>query len=373
MKYTFCITQQCNLACEYCYIGKRKARMSLAVAKQIVDFMYRHTPPKEKIDVGFFGGEPLLEFERIKAITQLIEAHPAFAPDRVELTIVTNGTIFSDAIAEFIKAHNVTFGISCDGPASVHDRFRRFLNGSGSSALVERHIKQALAVFPNLMVNAVYHPQTLQFLPQVVDYFAALGLRQIYLNPDFSAAWTQTEADLLPEIYDQIGKKYVDYYRRRDPLFISMIDSKIIVILRGGYRPLERCRMGRGEYAFTPNGNIFPCERLIGSGENHEHCIGNIVDGLQLGNMAHRMMPAGDQSQRACSACSLKEYCMTWCGCSNYLATGYYDRVSPFLCATERAAIQTAFTVFQTLETELGPTFFEHLAGLPFAGSVKRL
>lgn len=368
MKYTLLLTQRCNLACPYCYIGKRNSRMSIEVADRIIEFAYRNTPPGEKIDVGFFGGEPLLEFELLKEITYRFKHHRHFDENRVLFTLVTNGTIFSSDIADFVERHKIGFGISCDGPPAVHDLSRRFANGQPSSAIVERTIRQAIAAFSGVMVNAVYCPQTLMHLPETVEYLSSLGVRQIYLNPDFTAQWTEAEIQLLPEVYRNIGEHYIDYYRQRDPHFISLIDSKIAVILRQGYHSLEHCRMGCGEFAFSPEGNIYPCERLVGDGTNG-HCIGDIYAGIQLERLQCRRL-SGDSLNQECLDCGLKDYCMNWCGCSNYFSSGYYNRVSPFLCASERAAIQTAFNVFQVLEKDCGGCFFDHLGGVPLVNSL---
>ena len=368
MKYTLLLTQRCNLACPYCYIGKRDCRMPIEVADKIIEFAYHNTPPSEKIDVGFFGGEPLLEFELLKEIIYHFKAHRNFDKDRVLFTVVTNGTIFSPAIADFIEEHEIGFGVSCDGPPAIHDLNRRFINGKGSSAIVEQTIQQALKAFSGVMVNAVYAPQTLRYLPATVEYFSSLGVRQIYLNPDFTANWTQEAIEQLPEVYRAIGELYIQYCRQNSPHFISLIDSKIAVILRQGYHPLERCRMGCGEFAFSPEGNIYPCERLVGDGSNG-HCIGDVYNGIQLEKLQCRRL-AGDSLNPECSNCGLKDYCMNWCGCSNYFSSGYYNRVSPFLCASERAAIEAAFNVFQTLEKEKGNLFFEHLGGAPLVNSL---
>ncbi|MDN3515623.1 MAG: radical SAM protein [Candidatus Brocadia sp.] len=360
MKYTLCITQQCNMRCQYCYIGKKDTGMPLSIAKKIIDFIFKNTPCEEKIDIGFFGGEPLLEFELIKKITGLIENHPSFHKKSVELTVVTNGTIFSDKIADFLNEHHIGFCLSCDGPPFVQDAFRRFTDGKGSSTIVTDTIRRAKETLPSVLVNAVYHPETFQYLPHVVEYLASLGLKRIYLNPDFSATWSKREAELLPEIYGQISRQYIAYYLKEDPHFISLIDSKIAAIMREGHKPHERCRMGTGEFAFTPSGNIYPCERLIGADTGNGHCIGNIVDGLNRGRMLCKTDP-GSEVNTECLSCSLKDYCMNWCGCSNYFSSGYYNRVSPFLCAAEKTAIITAFNTFQTLEKKLGSVFFNNL------------
>lgn len=265
--------------------------MSLSIAKKIVDFIFKNTPSKEKIDIGFFGGEPLLEFELIKKITETIENHPSFNKKLVELTVVTNGTIFSDEIADFLNEHHIGFCLSCDGPPFVQDTLRCLQDGKGSSSIVTNTIRRAKETLLSVLVNAVYHPQTFRYLPHVVEYLASLGLKRIYLNPDFSAPWSKKEAELLSEIYGQISKQYIDFYLQKKPHFISLIDSKIAVILGEGYKPLDRCKMGTGEFAFTPSGNIYPCERLIGTDTGNGHCIGNIASGLNREQMSCKTAP----------------------------------------------------------------------------------
>lgn len=370
MKYTLFVTRQCNLRCDYCYIGKDTSAMPLDVARRIVDFAYARTPPGENIDFAFFGGEPLLEFDRVRDITALIEEHARHDAARVQLTLVSNGTVFGDDIADYVQEHNVAFGISCDGPPAVHDQFRRYRSGKGSSARVEATIREALDAFSQLMVNAVYRPETFDALADTVDYFSGLGVRQIYLSPDYSAPWTKEQRERLVGTYRSVGQRYMDFYRAGDPRFISLIDSKIAVLLRGGYQSGERCSMGRGELAFTPDGGIYPCERLVGDG-GATHRIGHIDGGIEPQRMlCHHAPKVGEAPASPCADCGVKPYCMNWCGCSNYFASGYYDRASALLCASERAAIQCAADVYRTLDAELGDVFFDHASGSPLMNSV---
>jgi uncharacterized protein len=362
LKYTLLVTQRCNLACDYCYVAKHPSRMPLEVARRVIGFAFRRTPPDEKIEIGFFGGEPLLELDRVREITALIEAHPSFARERVPLTVISNGTVYTDAVADFLARHEVAFGISCDGPPAVHDRHRRSKNGNGSGRRVERTLRRALEAFPRLMVNAVYGPDTLPLLPEAVEYFSSLGLRRIYLSPDFSAPWTAADAARLAEVYGAVAALFRRYYLRGDPHFVSLIDGKIAAILRGGYQPLERCRMGHGELAFTPDGGVYPCERLVGDG-GEEHRIGSVFEGLRVERLlCHRA--AEDDLLPECAGCGLRDVCMHWCGCSNYFSTGRYDRVGPFLCASEQAAIRAAFTTFEALEAD-GIPLCDHLGRPP--------
>ena len=333
--------------------------MSAETAARVVDFIYANSTPEEPIEIGLFGGEPLSSFAMVRHCTDLVKNHPDYDHQRVTLSLVTNGTIFSEEIADFLQAHDITFCLSCDGPPAIQDRFRRFPDGSGSSTAVESTIRQALGRLPTVLVNAVYSPETLPDLPAIVDYFISLGLRKIYLNANYGARWTARDAALLPEIFERISERYIAMQLQGDPCFISVIDSKLAVILKKGYGPMERCRMGRGEFAFTPSGRIYPCERLIGADNETDHCIGTVFSGIN----AHALgcQPRSDSADQECADCSLRPYCMHWCGCSNFFSTGRYDRVGPFQCASEQTAISTAHTVFETLSQSLGATFLDHL------------
>lgn len=362
MKFTLAVTQKCNLDCSYCYISKNDTVMSLETADAIISFVFDRNPEHEDIEIGFFGGEPLLEFELIKQIIKRLQSHKSYDPERIKLSLVTNGTVFSDSMAADLIAYHISPGISIDGPPDIQDAMRVFPDGNGSSSTVEHNLNLALNHFPLLPVNAVYSPENVNRLPEAVDYLVSRGVRNIYLNPNITAPWQQSETENLRAVYQRIGSRYLDLYKSGNPCRISLIDNKIVVILRGGYSPLERCRMGKGEFAFAPSGNVYPCERLIGNDEAGEHCLGNINDSSTLSN---KCMHDPEQAlNEACRSCSLIDYCMHWCGCTNYFSSGNYNTVSPFICASEKAALEVAFDILKTLGEE-GITFSDHLDGSP--------
>lgn len=372
LKCTLAITLKCNLACDYCYIQKDGSKMSLSTAKKAVDFIFEYFWANRKIDINFFGGEPLLEFDLVKQITDMIQTHPSFDRDRIVISVVSNGTILTEEIVDFLIEKKVVLCISCDGPEKVQNRFRHFPDGTGSSAIVERNIRKALSIFPMTPINAVYSPETVQQLPEVVDYLAALGARSIYLNPNISARWTEKEMEQIPLIYHAVGEKYIEFYNKNEPRYISLIDGKIAVILRGGYRPMERCRMGKGEFAFGPSGNVYPCERLIGSDDGMEHCLGNVNENCRSdrGIFAGACREvSGAAANKQCQTCGLKDYCMNWCGCTNFHSTGSYNIVSPFICASERAAINAAFNIIERMN-ESGLDLSHHLFGTPLMNAM---
>jgi len=363
IKFTIFITQQCNLACTYCYISKQPASMGMGTAGKVIDFIFDHARAGEKNHVGFFGGEPLLEFDSMRQILDAFERHPRFGRFDMDFTVVSNGTIFSDEIADFLLDRRISFCLSCDGGSEAQDAYRRFRDGGGTSHIVDETIRRAVALLPLVLVNAVYTPGTMHLLPDTVRYFMGRGLRQIYLSADYSAPWKLEHIPVLDAALEQVADIYMDAYREGRPVYISALDDKIAVILRGGYRPEERCQMGVREFAFTPKGDIFPCERITYDGDpSSTHCLGNVDTGIDLGRLGCHMRAEGD-GENPCLACSIRQYCMNWCGCTNFHATGYYNSAGAYQCAEEKSSFRTALRVIETLEKEMPAVFSAHAAG----------
>ena len=161
IKFTLLITQQCNLACTYCYISKQPVSMSIGTAVKVVDFVFDHARKGETNHIGFFGGEPLLEFDLMQKIVELFERHPRFNQFDMDFNLVSNGTLFNDEIADFLMAHRISYCLSCDGDKLAQDTFRHFRDGGGTSHIVSETLRQAVARLPLVKVNAVYSPETL--------------------------------------------------------------------------------------------------------------------------------------------------------------------------------------------------------------------
>jgi uncharacterized protein len=326
LKYTLCITLKCNLACTYCYVAKAPVSMDMATARKAIDFAFSFMPRGGDLEMGFFGGEPFLEFDLLRRITRLVENHPSFDPEHVSLAVTTNGTIFSDEIASFLTDHSFKVCISCDGPPEIQNSSRRIAEGKETALIVERTLTAACAALPEVMVNAVFNPGNFRNMRQTVEYLSGTGARQIFLNPDYSATWTPADVDELRGVYRSLAGRYVEWYLSGVPHFVSLIDSKVAVLLRGGYQPMERCHMGTAELAVTPDGSIYPCERLIGGGPEAPYRIGHIDTGIDPSSRS-RLCACGGSSNPECVTCSVREYCMNWCGCSNIFMTGLPDRV----------------------------------------------
>lgn len=360
MKVVLSLTHRCNLSCAYCYSGRTFNKdMSLTTAQKIVDFVINITPTQQGIELSFFGGEPLLCLALMKDIISYIREQERERKP-IRLNITTNGVLLTQSILDFLKEENVDLCISIDGPAHVHNLNRCYKDGRGSFEEVERNLKRAIESLNYVQVNAVYGPEPIDYLSESVAFLGELGVPILHLNPNICASWTEDACTKLRETYMQIANYYIQSYRRGREIAINLIDSKIIVLLKGGYGADDRCGMGETEWGFAPSGNIYPCERFIGEDANSCLCLGNIHTGLDLSKRCSLLEHRGNRNEE-CKSCDLQRYCMNWCGCTNHYMTGHTDLAGPMLCESERAAIQAARYVLVALKDD--ELFLDHFMG----------
>jgi uncharacterized protein len=360
MKIILSLTHRCNLGCHYCYAGRSDRRtMSLATARKAIDFGFQRAGADERVEISFFGGEPLLCRELIRTIVAYIRTQQTIYPQPVRLSLTTNGTVFDDEIIDLLQREGIELCISLDGPPAIHDRHRIFRNGRGSFATVAATLQRALATLPAVQVNAVYGPDTLAALPESVAFLVGLGAPAIHINPNICAVWPPDVLEEIEPAFQRLADFYIDCYAHDREIALNAIDSKIIVFLKRGYSPEDRCGMGRTQWAFAPSGNVYPCERFIGDDRDFTFCLGNIHTGLSDKRCCLLLRQTGNRTQ-ACLSCPLRNYCMNWCGCTNYYLAGQTDQAGAVLCALERATLHAAHRVLTTLYEQQNEQFVDH-------------
>ena len=348
MKISLSLTHDCNLRCRYCYAGEKFHKtMKIETAKEIVDFAFSITSKEEQIDFSFFGGEPLLCFTLIKEIITYIKTKNFSNP--LSYNITTNGTIIDDEIIDFINLNDIKLCISIDGPEHIHDKNRIDINGNGTLQTILKNIKKISKKIDFFQVNAVYGANTVEELDKTVSFFIENDITNIHLNPNITEHWNQSTFPKITKAYEKIADKYISIYSNNKAVAINLIDSKLILFLKGGYEQEDKCGMGETEFGFAPSGNVYPCERLIGNDTDEEMRMGNIHTGINPLKRCAIGKKRGN-SNVECITCSVQKYCMNWCGCTNYNMTGHSDKVASMLCHSERVAITVAKHVFLKLK-----------------------
>ncbi len=361
MKFALSLTHRCNLQCKYCYGGVATPRdMTLDIARQCVDFAFTITPNEELLEFSFFGGEPLLCFERIKQVTEYIRVIQSKHQGAVRLSMTSNGTRLDTETVNFLSDNNIDLCISIDGPASVHNMNRRFSDKSESHTSVMKGLHLALSSLENVQVNAVYSPETLDHMPETLKFFLDERLQAIHFNPNISTTWSPDDLRKIPGIYEELADIYMESFRNGTSVAVNLLDSKMLLFIKGGYAKEDECGMGRSEMAVAPSGNIYPCERFIGNDTEKKFVIGHVGLGFIEPKRCEVTAKHGNCNAQ-CAECDISNYCMKWCGCTNYKMTGHINRTGPMLCISERAAVLSAKKVFTTLVGEKNEFFFDHL------------
>jgi uncharacterized protein len=366
MDFTLCLTHACNLRCAYCYAGiKSGRRMSWAVAKQAIDFCLTDTIRRARLtgqspaaQLGFFGGEPLLEWPLLQRASGYAVAEAERLGIPLKKTVTTNLTLLDEPKAAWLKENGFYAGLSLDGNAAMHDTLRRFRNGRGSHAVCAKALRFFRGLQANGEVIVVPDPRNIAHLADSVDWLIGQDIRHMSLNPNFYIAWPEPALAAWQAAYERIGDLYIACYRQGIPLRLNVIDGKIRVHLKEGYAPCDKCGFGDKEIAIAASGNIYPCERIVGDDTNAALRLGNVFDGFDRAKRASILACRGNRTPD-CAECPSRARCMNWCSCINYATTGAIDRVDGLVCRHERLAMAVADRVGATLYAESNPAFLE--------------
>lgn len=331
--------------------------MSFEMARKIVDLIFDSTPINQSLDLSFFGGEPLLCSDLMKEVVEYIHFRNRTLNRCISFSVTSNGTLLNNNILDFLHDEGISLCISLDGPKHIHDRNRMHPNGTGSFDLIIENVIKAKKKISNLQINAVYTQDSIVHLPETVAFFKSIGINAIHLNPDIYGNWDPDNLPNLQPIFNGVANEYIDSYNTGKEIAINLLDSKIILFLKGGYQTIDKCSMGLTELAFAPSGNIYPCERFIGDDRDKRFCIGKTEDGINPKRRCELVKQRGGKNKE-CQTCNLQKYCMNWCGCTNYQMTSFTDRVAPTICLIEKATIYAAKQAFTSLQNN--DIFLDH-------------
>lgn len=355
MDLTLSLTHDCNLACSYCYAGpKRTDAMTMATAEKAIDLAF--STPAQKFQLGFFGGEPLMEWDLLTASTVFAESVVARHEVDLVKTLTTNATLLTAEMVQWLKEHSFFLAVSLDGNRQMHDATRPFRCGKSSFDSVIRGL-DLLDGYGDMEVIVVVDPSNVMHLTESVRYLAVeKGVQRISINPNFYIEWSDEALEQWKTAYQEIGEFYIDCFRENRILYVNFINSKVITRLKNGFEDCDHCNFGEKEIAVAPSGNIYPCERLVADDTLDDMCIGNVVDGFDEDKRFSILQRRGNVNAE-CISCKLRHRCMNWCCCINYAMTGAIDSTDGILCFHERLAIGVADEVAGILYNESNPRF----------------
>lgn len=278
---TLVLTHRCNLACTYCYAGEKTARtMPMDVGWKALALALA-TPAPEPVHVAFFGGEPLMAFDRLAAFTRLVSRWGRRRGRKVVFTVTTNGTLLNDRRLHFLQHHGFYVGVSLDGVPEAHDRYRTFASGRGSADLVWRNLERAAQVLDHLSVNMVLSPDTIQAVPEAAARLRSIYVYRLELSPDLDAPWDEAARATARGVYGDLVRLYLETRATDHPLFIHPFVDEMARDGAPKVRTGESfCALGTDEVAVAPAGSIYPCARLVGDDRRTELRIGDVDQGV---------------------------------------------------------------------------------------------
>ncbi|MCX8129739.1 MAG: Cys-rich peptide radical SAM maturase CcpM [Clostridia bacterium] len=322
------VTQQCNFRCAYCvysgeYTNRKHAnnKMSLEVAKKAIDFLISHSRDSSSIDLGFYGGEPLLEFDLIKNCIEYFEKKAE--GKAITISITCNGSLISEEIIEYFQNHNVTMSISIDGPKEVHDKNRKFAgSGCGTFDKVQENLIMIRKKYPeyakSILYSMVIDPTLdLSCINQFVateEYFDDVIISTSIISSDY-------KKDKINYTEDFISKWEYNKFR----FFLAMLgridDGNLAKFVKISFKLLYDfmetadkyypeinskdhhsgpCVPGQTRLFVNVNGDLFPCERV--SEDSEAMKIGNIYDGFSF-DKARAILNIGKLTEDNCRDC----------------------------------------------------------------------
>lgn len=360
MPVTLCLTHDCNLRCRYCYAGcKRPERMSVETARLGIDLALSDHIRRGRdrpFDLGFFGGEPLLEWELLREADAYAEERCRAEGVRLRRTVTTNLTLLTPERVAWFGERRYLLGCSIDGCARMHDFFRVFPDGAGSHAAALRGLRLLRGYPGRKDAICVLNPETVSLLPESVRFLLSETDAHICVNPNFSAKWTPEALAALERAYTEVADIVRNSYRAGCPVHVNVLDGKIHNLLTEGYRPCQRCEPVTRELAVAPSGNLYPCPNLVGDDDRVELRLGDVRNGLNSAAVLRALARTGCHSPE-CEGCPIRARCMNGCCCANYFSSGATDRVSPFLCFHEKLCVRLADALASDLLAEKNEPF----------------
>ncbi len=355
MRLTLFLDHLCNLDCSYCYNGQKFSRpMSAEVARRAVELVFQSG---HKLDqLGFFGGEPLLHLPLMEQISLFAREQSLPSASKCLLVVTTNATLISQEAAARLKALQFHVGISLDGIAPAHNACRRYKGGADSHEAVERGLKNALAAGLPVKVISVVDPANVDFMADNLSYLLDLGVKHISININYEAPWNDEARERFKLSLRALADRYIEEYRQNRRFQLNILDAKIITHVKGGFSCGDRCDFGCEEWAVSPTGLIYPCDRLIGEDNREDVVIGDIKSGIDT-QRRDALIQKKNALLQECMDCDLVHRCMHWCGCVNYAMTGSVGEVSGVLCWFEQTLIQEADRAAEILFEEKIPGF----------------
>ena len=346
------IAHDCNMCCKYCFAGEGeysgdRSLMSFEVGKRALDFLIEQSGSRKNLEVDFFGGEPLLNFDVVKQLVTYARSIEKEKGKNFRFTLTTNGVLLNDEVMEWANKECYNVVLSLDGRKETNDRMRRTRNDKGTYDLILPKF-QKMAKERNQQgyyIRGTYTHYNTDFANDIL-HLADLGFEQLAMEPvvtDPKMDYALQESDIpkLKDQYDLLAKEMCKRNREGKgfTFFHYMID------LEGGpciYKRISGCGVGTDYMAVTPWGDLYPCHQFVG---DEKFLLGNVFDGVKNTDIVNEFKLCNVYSREACQDCFAKLYCSGGCSANAYHTTGKITGTCDMSCELHRKRVENAIMI----------------------------
>ena len=353
------VAHTCNLNCSYCFASQGKyhgerAIMSFDVGKRALDFLVENSGDRRNLEVDFFGGEPLMNWQVVKDLVAYARSIEKDAGKNFRFTLTTNGVLLDDEVTEFCnrEMHNVV--LSLDGRKEVNDRFRVDVAGNGSYDRIVPNFQRFVAKRgdKSYYMRGTYTHYNTDFTNDLF-HMADLGFTELSMEPVVCApgdpcALTEEDFPVLCEQYEILAKDMLRRWREGKPItfYHYMVDLKHGPCI---YKRVSGCGSGTEYMAVTPWGELFPCHQFVG---DPKYSLGNIWDGVTNTAVQGEFRACNAYSRPDCKDCWARLYCSGGCAANSYHATGSIGGVYEYGCRLFKKRMECAIMLQAAMELE---------------------
>lgn len=343
------VAHTCNLACSYCFAKQgnfsgEKAIMPIEIAKRSIDFLIENSEGRRNLEVDFFGGEPLLNWEVVKETVKYARSIEKDAGKNFRFTLTTNGVNIDDEVIDFCNKEMNNVVLSLDGRKEVHDRFRVTPTGKGSYDIIVPKFQDFVAKRgdKDYYIRGTFTKHNTDFLNDIL-HMADLGFTELSMEPVVTApgdpsGLTEEDLPVLFKQYEDLALEMIKRKKNGNPFtfYHYMID------LTGGpciYKRISGCGAGTEYLAVTPWGDLYPCHQFV---NDPEYKMGDIFEGVTNHDAVSEFRQCNSYSRPECKDCWARLYCSGGCSANAYHATGSITGVYEYGCELFRKRIECA-------------------------------
>lgn len=346
------VAHTCNLNCEYCFASQGnyhgdRAVMSLEVGKRALDFLIENSGTRKNLEVDFFGGEPLMNFETVKEMVAYARSIEKEKGKNFRFTLTTNGLLIDDDVIDFANKEMSNVVLSLDGRKEIHDRYRVDYAGNGSfDRIVPKFQKLVKARGgKNYYMRGTFTHANPDFLKDIEEMLS-LGFTELSMEPVVCASGDKNELTLddLPIVMEQY-EKLAELMLKKDKEGKPFTFYHYMIDLTGGpciYKRISGCGSGTEYMAVTPWGDLYPCHQFVGE---EKFKLGDIWNGVTNRAVQNEFMSCNVYAHKECEDCWARLYCSGGCAANAYHSTGKVTGVYKYGCELFKKRMECAITV----------------------------